>query len=250
MLGSLELEDLPFLDTNSLSLFHRRTWLECYRYWNQGGKENVKSMLDIIGERCRGSNVLSDDLPPVLTTPDTGLIHPVYYRDPNRTSQSPYFLSPSSYLAWRRSRRAKEAARRQHFHLADDDAPVVAVLLFRKHVITEQRYILDLLTSMEEDNIIPVPIFINGVEAHTIVRDYLTSNHEAEQVSVGRSSRPDTYQERQAARVDAIINVSMHPCSRELLRFLLSSTLTSGRSSTDNWIPSGGGSCWLHASGS
>lgn len=31
---------------------------------------------------------------------------------------------------------------------------------------------------MEKDGLIPVPIFINGVEAHTVVRDLLTSSHE------------------------------------------------------------------------
>ena len=31
---------------------------------------------------------------------------------------------------------------------------------------------------MEKDGLIPVPIFINGVEAHTVVRDLLTSPHE------------------------------------------------------------------------
>lgn len=92
--------------------------------------------------------------------------------------------------------------------MADNDAPVVAVLLYRKHVITEQPYILDLLAAMEKDNIIPVPIFINGVEAHTIVRDYLTSDHEATQVSLGKVQRPKTYAGRQAVRVDAIVNVS------------------------------------------
>lgn len=31
---------------------------------------------------------------------------------------------------------------------------------------------------MEKDGLIPVPIFINGVEAHTVVRDLLTSSYE------------------------------------------------------------------------
>lgn len=31
---------------------------------------------------------------------------------------------------------------------------------------------------MEKDGILPVPIFINGVEAHTVVRDLLTTSHE------------------------------------------------------------------------
>ena len=31
---------------------------------------------------------------------------------------------------------------------------------------------------MEKDGLLPVPIFINGVEAHTVVRDLLTTSHE------------------------------------------------------------------------
>ena len=102
-------------------------------------------MLEIIGDRCQGKNALSNDLPPVVVTPDMGLIHPVQYRDPDQRA-SPYFLTPANYLTWRKSPAAKRAAERQGFQLADDDAPAVAVLLYRKHVITEQPYILDLLT--------------------------------------------------------------------------------------------------------
>ena len=165
-------------------------------------------MLKIVGKRCQGDNALPSDLPPVVVTPDMGLIHPVRYRDPSKR-ENPYFVSPAAYLEWRKSPVAKDEARRQGFQLADDDAPVVAVLLYSKHVITEQKYILDLLTAMEQQNVIPVPIFINGVEAHTIVRDYLTSEHEATQVALRKLSRPDTYQARQAVRVDAIVNVSV-----------------------------------------
>jgi magnesium chelatase subunit H len=51
-------------------------------------------------------------------------------------------------------------------------------LLYRKHVITGQPYIMDLISCLEKEGVIPVPIFINGVEAHTIVRDQLTSDTE------------------------------------------------------------------------
>eukprot|EP00955_Chlamydomonas_euryale_P118561 366549-Chlamydomonas_euryale.AAC.8 len=58
------------------------------------------------------------------------------------------------------------------------DAPVAAVLLYRKHVVTEQPYIEQLVRQMEGEGVVPVPIFINGVEAHTVVRDLLTTQHE------------------------------------------------------------------------
>ena len=43
-------------------------------------------------------------------------------------------------------------------------------LQFRKHVITEQGYIPQLVRCFEEEGVVPVPIFINGIEAHTVVR--------------------------------------------------------------------------------
>jgi hypothetical protein len=58
--------------------------------------------------------------PPPLETPATGCLHP---DAPGR-----YFKTPGEYWAWYR----------QHGRLAGTDAPVVAVLLYRKHVITEQ----------------------------------------------------------------------------------------------------------------
>ena len=39
----------------------------------------------------------------------------------------------------------------------------------RKHVITEQGYIPQLVRGFEEEGVRPVPIFINGIEAHTVV---------------------------------------------------------------------------------
>ena len=51
-----------------------------------------------------------------------------------------------------------------------DDTPRVGLLLYRKHVISGQTYIGNMITLMESEGILPIPIFINGVEAHTVVR--------------------------------------------------------------------------------
>lgn len=45
----------------------------------------------------------------------------------------------------------------------------MGILLYRKHVITEQPYIAQLIECMEANGLRPLPIFINGVEAHTVV---------------------------------------------------------------------------------
>ena len=72
-----------------------------------------------------------------------------------------YFSSPANYMKWYK----------QHGPLGGDPThPTVAVLLYRKHVITEQMYTGQLISNMEEQGVRPIPIFINGIEAHTVVR--------------------------------------------------------------------------------
>lgn len=199
-----------------------RAWLEAYRFWNQGGKQNVRAMFQLIAGRCKEDPSQILDLPELLVTPDIGLVHPLRYNTFTgkdiRLVSSPGALvdrffksSPATYLSWRLSPTTKELAALQKFQLAPDDAPRVAVLLFRKHVITEQKYIPDLITIMEEQGIIPIPIFINGVEAHTIVRDLLTSQHEVHQVSQGKLKRDSTYKPQKAAVVEAIVNTVGFP---------------------------------------
>ena len=71
-----------------------------------------------------------------------------------------YFSTPADYIKWYDA----------HGSLKDSkDAPTVAILLYRKHVITNQGYIPQLIRTMEEQGIRPIPVFINGVEAHTVV---------------------------------------------------------------------------------
>jgi magnesium chelatase subunit H len=185
-----------------------RTWLEAYRYWNQGGKKNVEAMLGVIADLCSAEPHLSTELPELVVTPDIGITHPLRQ---HLTGSKKYFESPAAYISWRLSKAAKEDARKQKFQLAPDDAPRAAVLLYRKHVITELRYIDDLITIMEAQGIIPIPIFINGVEAHTIVRDLLTSEHEIRQVSLGKTVRDSTYQPSKATAVDCIVNTVGFP---------------------------------------
>ena len=184
-----------------------RSWLEAYRYWNQGGQNNVKAMLQIIADGLTSRP--SRALPELEVTPDVGLLHPL--RHLHFTGNDRFMESPASYLKWRLSPSTKDLARTSNFHLAPDNAPRAAVLLFRKHVITGQRYIMDLVTMMEAEGLIPVPIFINGVEAHTIVRDLLTSRDETEKVSAGRLVRDSTFQPNNAVAVDAVVNTIGFP---------------------------------------
>jgi magnesium chelatase subunit H len=164
-------------------------------------------MLQLIAHACLDQKEALV-LPELQVTPDVGLLHPLTNR--NRNGRK-YFESPASYLSWRLSESARALSHEQGFKLAPADSPRVAVLLYRKHVITELRYIMDLITYMEGQGVMPIPIFINGVEAHTIVRDILTSDHEIEGVKRGNIVRDDTYQQSKAVSVDAIVNTIGFP---------------------------------------
>ncbi|KAL3920968.1 MAG: hypothetical protein SGILL_002998 [Bacillariaceae sp.] len=183
-----------------------RTWLEAYRYWNQSGLVNARSMLQLLSERCcsGGSKqtIQHTPLPDVVITPGVGLLHP--YRPGH------YWTSPKDYLDWR-LRTARERGETELLL-----APRVAVLLYRKHVISGLRYIDDLLLQMEQVSsssapLLPIPIFINGVEAHTIVRDLLTSNNKEDLVRGGKAEREATFQANKAVTVDAIVNTIGFP---------------------------------------
>ena len=63
-----------------------------------------------------------------------------------------FFDSPAQYLQWYERNGPVQAAA----------APTVAVLLYRKHVITSQLYIEQLVRCLEVKGIRPVPIFLNG----------------------------------------------------------------------------------------
>lgn len=142
-----------------------------YGYWNEGGKGNVVAMLLYI---CNQFFADSPAPPPAVeTTPATGCLHP---DAPGR-----YFASPAEYLRWYG----------EHGALRGTDAPVAAVLLYRKHVITEQPYIAQLVRQMEAEGVLPVPVFINGVEAHTVVRDLLTTQREQSAIRTGELSPPE-----------------------------------------------------------
>ena len=177
-----------------------RTWLTCYSYWNQGGLENVISMFQYLLRECfdlrrDGGDTNTDVvLPPpgeVIETPATGCLHPSV---PGR-----YFSTPAEYWSWY----CREGP------VQSSTAPIVAVLLYRKHVITAQPYIAQLIECMEEQGLRPLPIFINGVEAHTVVRDQLTTTHERALLASGTLTSPALRTD--AVRVDAIVNTIGFP---------------------------------------
>ena len=167
-----------------------RNWLIIYGYWNAGGTENVVGMCLTLAQKYLGLTVGEISQP--METPNMGLLHPEYQG---------YFISPQDYLDWYKNHVVsfQETALR----------PTIGILLYRKHVITKQPYILQLIKHFESQGLIPLPVFINGVEGHVIVRDWLTTDYEQEQRQQGNKeilSLKDN-----AVKVDAIVSTIGFP---------------------------------------
>jgi magnesium chelatase subunit H len=165
-----------------------RNWLIIYGYWNAGGTENVASLFWTLAEKYLDLKV--GDIPPPIETPNMGLLHPDYQG---------FFESPRDYLQWYQKRRVGKTSH----------SPVVGILLYRKHVITKQPYIPQLIRRFEEAGLIPLPIFINGVEGHVAVRDWMTTDYEIQQRQLGNIETPSLSKE--AVKVDTIVSTIGFP---------------------------------------
>jgi magnesium chelatase subunit H len=164
-----------------------RNWLIIYGYWNAGGSDNVAAMVWFLAEQYLG--LLVGKIPTATETPNMGLLHPDY---------AGYFASPKQYLEWYADRQPRNATR-----------PTAAILLYRKHVITKQAYIPQLICAFEQAGLLPLPIFINGVEGHVAVRDWLTTTHEQTQRQQGQIETRSLSD--QAVKVDAIVSTIGFP---------------------------------------
>jgi magnesium chelatase subunit H len=185
-----------------------RNWLIIYGYWNAGGPENVASLFWTLAEKYLALKV--GDIPPLIETPNIGLLHPDY---------PGFFESPRDYLEWYKTH-CRDAIHRVFFSpnrvffspnpvTPNPLPPVVGILLYRKHVITKQPYIPQLIRSFEKAGLTPLPIFINGVEGHVAVRDWMTTDYEIQQRQLGNIETPSLSSE--AVKVDAIVSTIGFP---------------------------------------
>ncbi|MDA0865983.1 MAG: cobaltochelatase subunit CobN, partial [Cyanobacteria bacterium] len=163
-----------------------RNWLIIYGYWNAGGPENVAAMVWTLAEKYLGLTV--GEIPEAITAPNMGLLHPDY---------EGYFESPRQYLTWYQQQQPTA------------NRPVVGLLLYRKHVITQQPYLPQLIRAFEAAGLVPLPIFINGVEGHVAVRDWMSSPYEQTQRALGQVLTRSLSAE--AVSVDAIVSTIGFP---------------------------------------
>lgn len=190
-----------------------RRWLQTYAYWSGGGAGNVAKMLRYIGREFAALDVGFGDLlangegasdeaaaePTVVEIPSVGLLHPALKF---ATELGPFFDTPEKYLEWYRTYKPEAFTEKW---------PVCAVLLFRKHIISELPYIPQLVNFLEERHkLLPLPIFIQGVDAHIAVRDLLTSRFEREAVAAGRQAANPTLSPG-AVEVDCVVNTIGFP---------------------------------------
>ncbi|PNH05157.1 hypothetical protein TSOC_008607 [Tetrabaena socialis] len=212
--------------------------------YNKGGTSNVVAMFSYLVERLlapTGTEAGGEKTrhgygtvwqrvgpkagyvpPPVVETPPLGCLHPL-------APAGTFFASPADYMRWYD----------KHGPLRGTDAPVVAVLLYRKHaqhvarasnfagrelvvlhggsllplaeVITDQPYIGQLVLQLEAEGLLPLPVFINGVEAHTVVRDLLTSSHEQGMLARGETGGISTTLRRDAVRAQPGLHRAAEP---------------------------------------
>ena len=188
-----------------------RNWLIIYGYWNAGGTENVAAMCWAIAEKYLGLAV--GDIPPPIETPNMGLLHPDY---------EGYFTSPRQYLNWyRNNSKVNSQQSTVKFGLLssvdslpnkpsnNSKAAIVGILLYRKHVITKQPYIAQLIRHFEAAGLVPLPIFLNGVEGHVAVRDWMMTAYETDQRQQGKIETPSLSPE--AVEVDAVVSTIGFP---------------------------------------
>ncbi|HIK44914.1 MAG TPA: DUF3479 domain-containing protein, partial [Leptolyngbyaceae cyanobacterium M65_K2018_010] len=219
-----------------------RNWLILYGYWNAGGPENVAALCWVLGDRYL--NLPVGEIPPVVETPGMGLVHPDYegyfdtpkayldwyYSYPMGTAEATPTTHPPIHATPPRAGTGAPPTTHPPIHAIPPRAgtgapphhpsthppihattapPQVAVLLYRKHVITHQPYIPQLIRAFEAAGLVPIPIFINGVEGHVAVRDWLTTDYEQAQRAAGQVEFPSLSE--QAVRVDAIVSTIGFP---------------------------------------
>ncbi|MEG4495686.1 cobaltochelatase subunit CobN [Microcoleus sp. F10-C6] len=225
-----------------------RNWLIIYGYWNAGGADNIVSMFWIIAEKYLGLKV-AEIPPPVETPnmgllhPD----YNGYFESPRQYLD--WYLSYQGARGGQDARSTKEARHLDKNSYNGQDAsstkfeinlsenldrvfngqdarstkfgsnwlansyrvksPVVGILLYRKHVITKQPYIPQLIRYFEAAGIVPLPIFINGVEGHVAVRDWMTTADETARRKQGNIETLSL--SKDAVEVDAIVSTIGFP---------------------------------------
>ncbi len=137
-----------------------KNWMQVNIYWNQPLAVNIANMFRFILREYFNRPL---DVAPVVEVPMMGLYHP---------AAPGFFKDIPAFRDWQRSLRRK-TARNGKAERAAAPVPRVALLFFRKHLMQERGYIDRLIQMMESEGFDVLPIFVTGIEAHVVVRDWL-----------------------------------------------------------------------------
>lgn len=158
-----------------------KNWMTVNIYWNQPQPQNITSMFKLILREYFGQKI---DVPAAVEMPMMGCYHP---------DAPGFFKDAKGFDGWKKTedgRRKTENARLAKVNglaLANGSngrssvlrpsSSRVALLFFRKHLAQERSYIDDTIRAMEAAGLDVLPIFVTGVEAHVVVRDWLAKEH-------------------------------------------------------------------------
>ncbi len=127
-----------------------RTWLSVNIYWNQPDATNLAQMIRLILRDCLGVS-MTVTAPRMI--PQMGCFHP---------DSVELFESNTDYMRW--------ALKTKHYRRGQ---PLVALMVFRKHLLQEQTYPHDLIRALEGKGLAVLPIFVSGIEAHVALREWV-----------------------------------------------------------------------------
>ncbi|MFQ3661524.1 MAG: DUF3479 domain-containing protein, partial [Chloroflexaceae bacterium] len=137
-----------------------RNWTNVTTYWNNRNVANTANMFKLILREYCGLAKLQ--VSPAVELPGMGFAHPDAPR---------YFGKPEEYLRWE-----KDRARARGKGAGAPAAPLgtVAVLSFRAHILGGTHYHADLVRALESAGLRVLPIFVQGIESHIVVREWLS----------------------------------------------------------------------------
>lgn len=165
-----------------------RNWLTVYAYWNGGGVDNVVEMVKYIAADVLGK--VDWKGAEVVQLPNFGVVHP---------ERKGCFEHPAEYVKWYLRRWPERST-----------WPRVGLLLYRKHVVSALDYIPKVIRAFESAGLMPIPVFITGVEAHIVARDYFTSVDKEEKRNSGERVYGSNRRGK-TARVDAVVSTIGFP---------------------------------------
>jgi magnesium chelatase subunit H len=136
-----------------------RNWTNVASYWGHRDAQNTASMFKLVLREYCGYAKLP--VPPVVEQPGMGFAHPDAPR---------LFAKPEEYLAWEKQRQKAKDKRQT----VAPPLGTVAILSFRSHILGGATYHNDVVRALEAAGLRTLPIFVQGIESHVVVREWLT----------------------------------------------------------------------------